>query len=670
MTDPFSSPWLYVLLFLLASGHGLRVTVACLVSVLISYSTAWLLRTVLSAGQGDVSTFPSISVALIAVLTYWILSVPRRSLFGIVSFALVLVLVCLNRTVVGQHTIVDVLGALGIAAASVGVGQRLRRTAPTPETGNSQLTTWPSRSYVPPNGKYSWTRAEVEDRYPGVLSPLFADLFFPTIGRAVQTMGRRLGVKKPKAIIGYRIDRGFGLSNMGPHILNFGKVLHRFLRIRQDALHYCRVEYPKAKSEFWLEHGSLRDRIRTPPSDLGEAYLLLEQCMDRFERWMVEHSVSLIYIRFGLLYVRAMVYLHHPLSAHNLLTHLPRGLATPSTEDSGLLRELGMRLGETTSWDDLKGEAAEYAQKLLDVAGDRTASYDFLEDSWRDNPDVLLQLARSIPHQQNATASELERWTAGRQQAEDTISRRICRVHPFFGRRLAQDVIFLSNELHIMKEERQKLMASSWQLVKSITRSIGACLTEAGTLRDASDVFFLTAAELAALVNRHSGQSHLPGKGLHPDLLSTARSRREQYHTLRSLDPQIFGTARGVLEFPAWLTRQATTRDNEFHAKYALPGTVAGPAVVIRNFADFGKMQPGHILVSPITNPHWDILFPFATGVVVERGGSQSHAMLKANEFALPTLVGLPGIVSRITDGDRIEIDGEAKLLRLEKKRA
>ena len=74
-------------------------------------------------------------------------------------------------------------------------------------------------------------------------------------------------------------------------------------------------------------------------------------------------------------------------------------------------------------------------------------------------------------------------------------------------------------------------------------------------------------------------------------------------------------------------------------------------------------MQPGLILVAPMTNPHWDALFGMAAGIVVERGGPTSHAILKASEYALPAIIGLPKATKYIKDGDLINVDGDRKLL-------
>lgn len=69
-------------------------------------------------------------------------------------------------------------------------------------------------------------------------------------------------------------------------------------------------------------------------------------------------------------------------------------------------------------------------------------------------------------------------------------------------------------------------------------------------------------------------------------------------------------------------------------------------------------LLPGEILVAPSTDPGWTPLFLKAGGLVVETGGYLSHGAIVAREFALPTVVNLPGILETLRDGDEVEVNG------------
>jgi pyruvate,water dikinase len=87
-------------------------------------------------------------------------------------------------------------------------------------------------------------------------------------------------------------------------------------------------------------------------------------------------------------------------------------------------------------------------------------------------------------------------------------------------------------------------------------------------------------------------------------------------------------------------------------------GTARGTARIVRNPAHPRQLEPGDILVAPITDPAWTPLFLAVAGVVVEVGAQQSHAAIVARELGIPAIVGVAGATSRLSDGQLIEIDG------------
>ena len=94
-------------------------------------------------------------------------------------------------------------------------------------------------------------------------------------------------------------------------------------------------------------------------------------------------------------------------------------------------------------------------------------------------------------------------------------------------------------------------------------------------------------------------------------------------------------------------------------------GRVQGTARVIRQPEEFGRLQPGDILVCPATDPAWSPLFPLVRGLVVEIGGQLSHGSIVAREYSIPAVVNVPQATGRIPDGAAIELDAAAGTVRL-----
>lgn len=77
------------------------------------------------------------------------------------------------------------------------------------------------------------------------------------------------------------------------------------------------------------------------------------------------------------------------------------------------------------------------------------------------------------------------------------------------------------------------------------------------------------------------------------------------------------------------------------------------------------RLAEGEILVAPFTDPGWTPLFLLAAGVIVEAGGTLSHAAVVAREMGLPAVFGIPDLMARVPDGAMVEIDGDAGSVRI-----
>jgi pyruvate,water dikinase len=90
------------------------------------------------------------------------------------------------------------------------------------------------------------------------------------------------------------------------------------------------------------------------------------------------------------------------------------------------------------------------------------------------------------------------------------------------------------------------------------------------------------------------------------------------------------------------------------------PGRARGRARVVLDSHDPTALEPGDILVAPLTDPSWTPLFVPAAGVIVDVGAPLSHAIIVSRELGIPCVVSVTDATRRIPDGALVEIDGEA----------
>lgn len=185
---------------------------------------------------------------------------------------------------------------------------------------------------------------------------------------------------------------------------------------------------------------------------------------------------------------------------------------------------------------------------------------------------------------------------------------------------------------------------------------VGRRLVRDGILDSATDIEFLTRAELPRVLT----------EGLDPRPLVTAR-RREHTRRQGLRPPAVVGKPKKVsTEIDRFEGgRFETTDEATIQGTGASAGLVRGPARLVLGPADFDRVAAGDIVVAAASNPGWVPLFAIAGGFVTDTGGVLSHAAVVAREFGLPAVVGTGDGTRRISDGQMIEIDGAAGVVRL-----
>ena len=201
--------------------------------------------------------------------------------------------------------------------------------------------------------------------------------------------------------------------------------------------------------------------------------------------------------------------------------------------------------------------------------------------------------------------------------------------------------------------------------LRRVLLEFGRRLCEAGTIDKTSDVFYLTVDEVRASVA-------VPHCGDHRSLVELRRRDVEHFRAITPPpalgadngpppdDPmgrffgKFFGGPPPAAESPDVLKGNAGS-----------PGRVRGPAKVIRSLADAEKLRAGDVLVAETTAPPWAPLFATAAAIVTDSGGVLSHCAVVAREYRIPAVVGTGRATTTIRDGEMVEVDGDAGLVRI-----
>ncbi len=182
-------------------------------------------------------------------------------------------------------------------------------------------------------------------------------------------------------------------------------------------------------------------------------------------------------------------------------------------------------------------------------------------------------------------------------------------------------------------------------------RELGRRHAEAGNLADAEHIFMLLDAELESFVANPASMK------------TTLADRAAEWQKLWKLDPPFFIVDGKVPPLSTWKKKGVSDAakavvGDVLTGVAGCSGVVRGRARVILDASDPGALEPGDILIAPLTDPAWTPLFMAAGGVVVNVGGQISHAIIVSRELGLPCVVSVTDATDRIVDGSLIEVDG------------
>jgi pyruvate,water dikinase len=303
-------------------------------------------------------------------------------------------------------------------------------------------------------------------------------------------------------------------------------------------------------------------------------------------------------------------------------------------EVAGGLREFLERFGDRCP-DELKLEAASYA----------------------DSPEALVQALRACAAAGQAPARSGEELRA---QAEALVRERL----PAERSALFFAVVEQARRVVRERENNRFERTRAFGVIRRLFAAMGARLAAAGALADPRDVFYLTTDELFDWLDGHSASGD-------PRALVAARRAEFDAYRLLPEPPHRFATrgppALSALEPFAPGGPPPSGAGGVLRGLGCCPGVVRAAVRVIRDPRQPGELA-GRILVAEQTDPGWTLLFPAAAGVLVERGSILSHAALVARELGVPCVVGIPGLLGALRDGEEVEMDGATGIVRRVKK--
>ncbi len=416
----------------------------------------------------------------------------------------------------------------------------------------------------------------------------------------------------------------------GPHLI-------------RNALRLLRTEFhaasPWHNPQAWARHeqrqAAAMIRLRFAERQLARhadptaaARALLRESNALADELLTLHRWSLLYADVGYsLLRRALALRFGPQEGAARAARLAAGVETITGQMNRELGALVARLEPGTLTALLESDPPlplpPAIQRFLETYGHRFFSLDLYDPPWEADVPAFLRFLQAV----RAAGS------MGEQEAPPQAQGRVAL--------LLRPLVALACEYLRLREAQRFHWQQLLALQRRVALHLGAWWQQQGLLAEAEDVFGMTWDELLA----GDPEPERPA------------ARMERLRRLRAQARQAPGW-----HYPDFLRGRAPIRLSSggaaLQGRAVSPGVARGPARLIADPSELGRLQPGDILVTSSPDPGWTPIFGTVAGLVTERGGQLSHGAVVAREYALPAVFGIPGLLALLREGEPLLVDG------------
>ena len=260
--------------------------------------------------------------------------------------------------------------------------------------------------------------------------------------------------------------------------------------------------------------------------------------------------------------------------------------------------------------------------------------------SWRERPDRVLSMAASYTRREDVGLPQGDpTLQAMHSEAAEEILASVRGIK----RRIARWLIAWARTLFRNVQLGRAGYVMCIDAGRHAARELGKQLVGRGALTEVDDVFFLTVDELREL-----------SAGGFGDAQALVAERREERATFAATTLPVSFTGNPV----PLMDDVAAPPTAELQGTAVCGGRLTGRARVLVDLDEDLDLDDGDILVCRNTDPSWTGIMSLASGLVVDLGGSASHAAIVAREIGVVCVVGTGNGTAVIPDNATIEIDG------------
>jgi rifampicin phosphotransferase len=347
----------------------------------------------------------------------------------------------------------------------------------------------------------------------------------------------------------------------------------------------------------------------------------------------------------------------------NLFGKLIAGVETKTTETNRVLEMLAAQIRGNSGLRDLFVDSdvdslslalqqsqvgRDFLQGLsafLAQYGHRETALTISQPAWKDEPKFVLGILKVLATTEQRETNHYQEW---RHTRDRLLSHSILGRWPL--RNLFLKSLTNARCLFQIREDTHFYATLAQPFVRRVALELGRRLEQVDAVNSITDIFHLKLDELNGLGNPWPPSAETIAQI--QALVARRSAKRESLKNKPMFDPRLLAAS-----------QQSEDGNVLLSGSPGSPGIASGPARIVHDVSEFGKLRSGDVLIAPVTNPAWTPLFQRAVGVVVDTGGTASHAAIVAREYGVPAVMGTMNATQQLRDGQWIQIDGSRGLV-------
>jgi rifampicin phosphotransferase len=270
--------------------------------------------------------------------------------------------------------------------------------------------------------------------------------------------------------------------------------------------------------------------------------------------------------------------------------------------------------------------------------------------SYNQDPTKFIKIIKSYVESGITKASissnkEIEVRKSAEQQMEIAFKGKPIKKY-FFNKTLQKARVLVSARENLRYERTR-----AFGIVREIFTAMGNHFFAENIIENASDIFYLKIEEVFDFIE---------GKSVSQNIKTLITLRKNEFfsYTKQATPSERFATYGTVYHANDFYSNtKVETITGDLKGIGCCPGIIEAKVQVVLNPQDVVSLH-GNILVTSSTDPGWVILFPSASGIIVERGSVLSHSAIVSREMGKPCIVAVTGLLKILQTGDTIRMDG------------